>query len=111
MIEFAVTRVRPGHEQQLRDWFAALSGPRRAEAEQTLREEGVDHERAALVPTSDGLLLVYALSAEEPARARDVAAASTHPVDRDHHRVMAEAVLPGRLDEPVLDLRPAAEAS
>lgn len=111
MIELAVTRVRPGHEQQLRDWFVALSGPRHAEAVQTLREEGVDHERAALVPTSDGLLLVYALSADDPAQARAVAAASNHPVDREHDRLLAEAVLPGRLDEPVLDLRPVAGGS
>lgn len=108
MIQMSVHRVRPGHEQQLRDWFAALHGPRRAEAEVTLREEGIDHETAALVDGRDGLLLVYAMQTEDPARAKAVADSSTHAVDAHHRRVLRECLLPfdRSATDVVLDLRP-----
>lgn len=108
MIDLSVHRVRPGHEQQLRDWFAALQGPRRAEAELTLREEGIDHETAVLVDGRDGLLLVYAMQSDDFGHAKRVADASTHAVDADHRAVLRACLLPfERADaDVVLDVRP-----
>lgn len=107
MIALSVHRVRPGQEQQLRDWFAELHGPRRAEAELTLREEGIDHETAVLVDGRDGLLLVYAMQSDDFARAKEVANSSTLPVDLDHRRVLRACLLPTDPADTdvVLDLR------
>jgi hypothetical protein len=107
MIEMSVHRVRPDHEHELREWFAQLHGPRRAEAELTLREEGIDHETAVLVDGRDGLLLVYAMQSEDFARAKAVANSSTLEVDVDHRRVLRACLLPyDRSDaDVVLDLR------
>jgi Family of unknown function (DUF6176) len=105
MIYLAVDRVRPGHEQQLRDWFGQLQGPRRGEAELTLREEGIRHELAVLVDSADGLLLVYAIETDDLDRARAVADTSAHPVDADHRRILRDAVIASRLGDTVLDLQ------
>jgi hypothetical protein len=56
----------------------------------------------------DGMLLVYAIASQDPGHARAVAAASTREVDADHHRVLGECLMPGRVDQTVLELRPAA---
>ncbi|WP_066583408.1 DUF6176 family protein [Cellulomonas timonensis] len=108
MIDLTIRRVRPGQEQRLRDWFAEVQGPRRAEAEATLIEEGIDHETAALIDTGDGLLLVYAMQSEDFERARKVAYASTLPIDEEHRANLRACLLPfddADLDV-VLDLQP-----
>jgi len=102
VIEMIIRRVRPGHEQQLRDWLAEAQGPRRAEAQATLVEEGIDHEKAALVDTGDGLLLVYAMQSDDFERARKVAYTSTLPIDVEHRAHMQECLLP--FDEADLDV-------
>ncbi len=102
MIEMTVRRVRPGHEQQLRDWLAEVQGPRRVEAQATLVEEGIDHETAALVDTGDGLLLFYAMQSDDFERARKVATTSTHPIDVEHRAHMRDCLLP--FEEADLDV-------
>jgi hypothetical protein len=58
MIHTSIKRVHPDKVELLRAWFA--EGTRRAdEVRETFRQEGVRHEQAYLINTSDGTLLVY----------------------------------------------------
>ncbi|GAA1724972.1 DUF6176 family protein [Microbacterium paludicola] len=98
-------RIRPDQRAALEDWLRELNGPRRGEALATLAAEGVDHERAVILETSDGPVLIYAMESDDPARAHAIAAASDAEVDRRHREVLTAADA-GRADISVaLDLR------
>lgn len=104
MIDLTFRRVKPEQRDRVEQWLAELNGPRRGEALETLRIEGVRHESAAIIDTSDGPILVYAMETDDIDRARAIGSASTLPVDRRHHEVMRAAdagSVPSRL---VLDL-------
>lgn len=89
MISVNVTKVDPDKARRLRDWLAEAQS-RSDEVRATFADEGVRHERALLVDTSDGPLLVYAVECDDYDAAVEVFARSTHPVDVEHKRVMAE---------------------
>jgi hypothetical protein len=104
MINVAVNRVDPAKVGQLREWLAT-AGERVDEVRQTLVAEGVRHEQALLVETSDGPLLVYVVESEDHEVAKQVFARSTSPIDVEHKKVMAEV---GGVPVPVetlLDIR------
>ncbi|WP_078715384.1 DUF6176 family protein [Agreia bicolorata] len=84
-------RIKAEQRDAVEQWLAELNGPRRDEALETLRNEGVRHESASIIDTSDGPILVYAMESDDIDQARAVGAASTLPVDRRHHDVMRTA--------------------
>ncbi|MEU3642987.1 DUF6176 family protein [Lentzea sp. NPDC034063] len=84
-----VTRVEPSKVDQLRTWLATAR-LRADEVRATFVDEGVRHERAMLVDTSDGPLLIYAVECEDFDAATAAFAKSTHPIDQEHKQVMAE---------------------
>ena len=90
-IHLNVRRLKPGHREAVEAWLAELNGPRRHEAIETLQDEGVSHESAVILDTSDGPVIVYAMETDDIERARAAGAASTHPVDERHHEVMRAA--------------------
>ncbi|MEV4598652.1 DUF6176 family protein [Amycolatopsis sp. NPDC049253] len=89
MINIRVSRISPEKVELLRSWLAE-AGERAAEVKATLVDEGVRHERALLVDTSDGPLLIYAVECDDIEAALAVFAKSAHPIDAEHKRVMAE---------------------
>lgn len=72
-------------------WLGEVGGPLRGQAIETLRAEGVTHETAIILDTSDGPVIVYAMETDDIERARRVGATSTHAIDQRHHEVMRAA--------------------
>ena len=91
MINLAIRKVKPGKESQLRAWRAQLNS-RRSEVLETFRQEGVRHERAYLLQTADGPILIYAMEAPDHERAAAAYAQSTLPIDLEHKRIMTEVL-------------------
>jgi len=89
MLNIVVTRVDPDKVQRLKAWMAEVSA-RETEARATLANEGVRHERAILVESSDGPLLVYAIECEDWDAAVSAFQKSDRPLDVEHQQVMAE---------------------
>ena len=103
MLEVVFSRVEEARVEQLRAWMEEL-GHREDEVLETFRNEGTRHERAFLLEGRDGPVLVYAIEAEDPERARQAYSDSTLPIDLEHRRVMRE-VLSGRSEvEELLNL-------
>jgi Family of unknown function (DUF6176) len=91
MIEVAMFRVRPEEVERLRAWLAELT--RRAdEVRETFANEGVNHERAYLLTTTDGPILIYAMEAADHQKASEAYQHSTLPIDLEHRQVMREVL-------------------
>lgn len=105
MISLVIRQIEPGQRERLADWLREVDGPPRAEALATLAAEGITHENAVILDTSDGPLLVYAMESEDADRAKAVAERSEHAIDAEHREVMRSAVGGRPPFEVVLDLR------
>jgi hypothetical protein len=107
MLRFIVKRPHPDRVEQMLDWFAELEGPRRDEAVATFGHEGIRHEQAVLVQTSDGPLLVYMMEIDESAPTTPPAERPAYAIDTDHRNAMTTALdLEHEVDaRVVLDLR------
>lgn len=105
VIHLAARRVCPDHRDRLVSWLREIDGPRRGEALESLDAEGVDHETAMIIETSDGPLLIYAMQTDDLVRSRAVSDESKRSVDVQH-RAVTRAADDGPADaEIVLDLR------
>ena len=102
MLQLTFRRVRD--EQALRAWMAEL-GMRADEVRATFRQEGVRHEQAFLMPTPDGLVLVYAHEVEDPDAAHAAYAQSTLPIDAEHRQRMTQALAEAVEPELLYDVR------
>ena len=91
MIKLAIRKVKPGEENQLRAWMAQLNS-RRTEVVATFKQEGVRHEQAYLLQTTDGPILVYAVEALDHDRAAAAYAQSTLAIDLEHRQVMKQVL-------------------
>ncbi len=80
-----VSRVREDKVSGLRRWIAELTD-RRDEVLESLRAEGMHHEKAYLVEHNDGPLLIYVTDADDIDAAGEAYLASDLAVDRDHAR-------------------------
>jgi Family of unknown function (DUF6176) len=100
MIEIAFARVHHDQVERLRGWLQELT-QRADETRATFAQEGVRHERAYLLRDRDGPILIYAIEAEDPERARQAYAASTLPIDAEHKQVMRQ-VIAGRIDAELI---------
>lgn len=73
----------PGKEEELRQMFAELSGPRCAEAAEFYGSFSVTHESAYLQQTPNGALVIAVTEVGEPVQEQARAyAASQRPFDR-----------------------------
>ena len=77
-------RLKPDSVQRVREWAHTLNESRRAEALATLRDETVVFEAAFLDRTPAGDFLIYIMKAESFEKAKEVAEASRHDIDRYH---------------------------
>lgn len=91
MIHLVARRIRPDQRDRVVDWLRQIDGPRRAEALESLAAEGVDHETAMIIDTSDGPIIVYAMQTDDLARSRAVTDESARSVDAEHRAVMRSA--------------------
>lgn len=104
MLSVRTLRIRPDKVDLLRSWMKQLDD-RADEVRETFAQEGVRHEQAHLLETSDGTLLIYAVEAEDIEEALRVYESSTLPIDQEHGEMLA-AVTAERLDlEKLLDIR------
>ena len=104
MLYVRTLRIHPDKVERLRSWMRELAD-RAAEVRETFAQEGVRHEQAHLLETSNGTLLIYAVEAEDIDEALRVHQASTLSIDAEHRAVLAE-VTAERLDlEVLLDMR------
>lgn len=103
MIHTSIKRVHPDKVELLRAWFA--EGTRRAdEIRETFRQEGVRHEQAHLISTSDGTFLVYTSELEDFDKAWNAFVNSELAIDAEHKKVMTEALAGDADVELVFDL-------
>jgi hypothetical protein len=107
LLHISVRHVHPEQVVPLREWLAEVDGPRRREAIETLRDEGVHHEVALLLDGPDGPVLVYVMEVEDLDRARSAVRNSSHAIDAEHKRVLRAALGDNVRTERLLDLRPA----
>jgi hypothetical protein len=91
MLRVSFRRVKPGKEPRLRDWLLEL-GRRADEVRKTFAAETVRHEQGFLLETAGGTILVYAVEAEDFAATSRAFHESTHSIDAEHRRVMAECL-------------------
>jgi len=91
MIETAIFRVRPEKLERLIAWLAELQD-RSDEVRETFVQEGVTHEQAYVINTTDGSLLVYIMESPDHRRASEAFRNSTLPIDIEHKAVMAEVL-------------------
>jgi hypothetical protein len=89
MMKLAILRVKPEEEARLRSWMAELNR-RRAEVLETFTNEGMRHEQAYLLRTSDGPVLIYAMEASDHDRAASAYQDSTFPINREHRQIMKQ---------------------
>jgi hypothetical protein len=106
VIQLVVRRIRPDQRESVRSWLAEVDGSRRAEALESIAAEGIDHETALLVETSEGPIIVYAMQTDDPARAHAIADESPRRIDAEHRAVMRAADGGPVVSEVLLDLRP-----
>jgi hypothetical protein len=104
VIRISVSRVPDDKVDRLRAWLRE-AGERADEVRQTLVDEGVTHERAELVATSDGFLLVYSMECADYDAAKAVFERSTRPIDVEHKRVMTDVRGEVVATEVLLDVR------
>ena len=106
MMRIRFRRVHPDKVDRLRAWLAEAGGPRRSEAQETLRHEGVRHEMASLLMTAEGPVVVYAVEAEDFDNVNAAFAQSSLAIDLEHRRVMDECLTGPAESELLLDLTP-----
>ncbi len=99
-------KVHPDKVDRLRAWLTEAGGPRREEALETLRHEGVRHETASLLMTSDGPVVVYAIEADDFDKVNAAFAKSTFAIDKQHREVMSECLAGPAERELLLDIAP-----
>lgn len=62
-------RLKPEKRASVERWLAEVNGPLRTEALETLAAEGVRHETAIILDTSEGPVIVYAMETDDIDRA------------------------------------------
>jgi hypothetical protein len=92
MIQLVVRKVKPEHEDLLREWMKQINGPRRSEALATLSDEGCTHEMALLMQGADGPVVIHVMEVESVERSRNAAENSRHQIDAEHRIVLATAI-------------------
>lgn len=94
VIRTTISRVHPERLELLTAWLAELHS-RADEVRESFRGEGVRHEQAYLLHTSEGPVLLYVIEADYHDMARQAYQSSTLPIDLEH-----KAVLDYALDGP-----------
>jgi len=89
MIGVVFTKIRPDRLDELAQWMAELES-RQDEVRASFEREGMRHEQAYLLYTSDGPILVYAMEADDVQAAQSRYASSPLPIDAEHQRVLLE---------------------
>lgn len=102
MLKLSFLKVRPEKVARLREWMSELSR-RHPEVLETFRREETRHEIVALLELPEPLL-VYAIEAEDLARARAAFAESRLPLDIQHREVLQECIEGEWPSEVLLDL-------
>jgi len=91
MIHVSFRYVKSEHVGDVVAWLNEVNTVRRSDAVTTLITEGVRHETAHLIDTTDGPILVYAMETDDIEHARAVGEVSLADVDRRHKAVMRTA--------------------
>ncbi|MEK7072993.1 MAG: DUF6176 family protein [Patescibacteria group bacterium] len=78
-------KFKPGQKQAWLDWSEELKR-RREEVIVTLKNEGVLSESCYI--SEDGEYVYYLMEVEDLEKALQVFAASNHPIDNDHRKVL-----------------------
>lgn len=88
MLRMVVTQLHPGKLERLRDWCAQLMGPRKREAEESLRREGVTRENAFLVTIGGKPYVIHVVESGDVPKPADLSL----PVNVEHRRVNREVM-------------------
>ena len=91
MLRVAFARIKPEKEQKLRAWLAQLM-TRKDEVRETFLQEGMHQEKAYILPTADGPVLVYVMDAEDFNRVNTAYESSTLSIDAEHRAMLAECL-------------------
>lgn len=91
MLKVSLRRIKPGHEDRLKQWFKEMMG-RRDEVRETFRQETVRHEIAYILEDAEGPILVYAVEVEDYEKGRQAFQESRLPIDIEHKAIMAESL-------------------
>ena len=102
MLKVSLRRIKPGHENRLKQWFKEMMG-RQDEVRETFRQETVRHEIAYILEDAEGLILVYAVEVEDYEKGRQAFQESRLPIDIEHKAIMAESLGERLRIEPIYE--------
>jgi hypothetical protein len=91
VLSVSIRKVKPQEVGTLTDWMAQVR-LRIEKVRETFRREGVRHEQAFLLRTSDGPVLIYAVEAQDHEKATALFEESALPIDLEHRAVMARVL-------------------
>ena len=86
-MEVGFVSLRPEKVGDFKAWMATLQR-RREEVFETFRAEGTRHELVAIIENTDPPVVVYAMEAEDLARAQEVFTHSQLSIDVEHKTVL-----------------------
>ena len=89
-----LVKLKPGSAERVREWAATMNA-RKAEAEATLVNEGVDVESWFSITLNGEDYLMSYIRAESMEEAQRIAAQSAHPIDAIHQQFKADAWVRG----------------
>ena len=89
MLGVVFTKIRQDKLDDLAQWMAELES-RQEEVRASFEREGMRHEKAYLLSTSDGPILIYAMEADDVEAAQSRYVSSPLPIDAEHQRVLLE---------------------
>lgn len=103
MLRTWVHRIKPGREDQLRNWLATLNS-RSDEVRDSLHASGVRAEQAFILSGLTGSLLVYVSDAADQHHAERLFDDSSRPIDVEHRAMMAECIAETLNTTPLYDV-------
>lgn len=96
-------KLKPDSIEKVRSWGKKLNSEQ-DEVYKLLKNEGIVIESAFIEQCNEGDFLIYYLHAHDLRKAREISAASMHPLDKFHKQVMSEITESAVVLENVLDI-------
>lgn len=92
-VQLARCEIKPGKEDELREWYDALEHERFEETAATLISEGTLTESAFIQTSENGPSYLYVVMETTDADEPRTADAEEQQIDADHHDVLAETLV------------------
>lgn len=90
-VKLARKRIKPGREEQIREWYEELR-ERESEVIETLRHEGVYTESAFVLSGNEATYLYVYMEASDLQEALEAGDQEVYDIDEEHHAVLENSL-------------------